>query len=69
MSNKYLIDTNKVFRKEIENEMEFDKSDAKEVEVLDASKVLANYTNYNTPAQTFSDYLKANNYIILKIKE
>ena len=64
MSKKYLIDHEKCNYST--NGMEFSVKDAKEVEVLDINAVIVESA---TEGIRLHDYLKANNLLIVKIKD
>lgn len=71
MSKKYLIDEEKTMR--WKGVKVFVPSDAKKVEVLDNSdirNILSENTKFAPKTYSlFTDYLKANNLLIVKIKE
>ena len=74
MSKKYLINEENIKDidpKEIGFNAAFDKGIAKEVEVLDDDNCDFCYEDFHlkSPLQYFSDYLKANNYLIVKAND
>lgn len=69
MTNKYLIDEEKCFVAGF-TKVSFEPSDAKEVEVLDEEQLADVEITFATSGfLDLSDYLKANNLLIIKIKE